>query len=145
VRCHVGCAADVQTAALRTKESDLILRLSLVVANRCEESGSRRSHCERSGRRSLLDLRSLLAIASAELTRHIATAAAATTAHACGMRATGLLVLETLRTVKDRAEKCLNTVDYLSSTKRKELSIYEGELKVETELDALLPKAAIWL
>jgi hypothetical protein len=47
--------------------------------------------------------------------------------------------------VKDRVEKCLNTVDYLSSTKRKELSIYERELKVETELDVLLPKAAVWL
>jgi hypothetical protein len=50
-----------------------------------------------------------------------------------------------LTAVKDRAEKCLNTVDYLSSTKRKELSIYERELKVKTELGALLPKAAIWL
>jgi hypothetical protein len=47
--------------------------------------------------------------------------------------------------VKDRVEKCLNTVDYLLSTKRKELTIYERELKVETKLDALLPKAAIWL
>jgi hypothetical protein len=45
--------------------------------------------------------------------------------------------------IKDRVKKCLNTIDYPLSAKRKELSIYERELKVKTKLAALLPKAAI--